>query len=631
MFTLQHVVFTSDLGAECLYWKKHEVSGACSVDARPTDIGRGWVRLDEGQGISLNTYFNSFYESFWYGRTALKKLAFQVTVEGKARITINRLNLLGDRLVLVSRICEGTGGVHLFECEGPRFHGCEVGRLYIEIEALEGGATCRDAAWICHDAPLQKARFDAVFCTFNREPFLGPSCERLLDYAPIREAMPRIVITNQGTAKLQEHPAFAFLKDEAKAARLHIVDQPNYGGSGGFTRGVMEMLQAGQATHALLMDDDAQIEPECVYRAYAFACMAKDTVAIGGQMLDLVRPHMLFESANTVRLNRLTIDNPVMNTDLGEEEGVNLLMEPQIGHYNAWWFCAIPRGAFERFGLPLPMFIRGDDIEFGLRMRAGGMLTIALPGVAVLHEPFYLKPGGFKEYYIVRNMLVNSVLHARVSPWQFLPVLWVRFFMHALRFDYAQASLTCRGIADFLKGPGFLTHDGAQLHRDVTSGMKNWATEVLLPIWVSPAPHAELKFEPKPVFLWKIMLMAIFNLLFPVKAKANLDPSGVVLMPAMTLTDRWVLSRRAFANRLVISHPYEPKSFVYQRDWPKFMALLSAMLTASVQLLVNYTLQRGKWQRESRSLTSMAFWQSYLKLGHKVAAAADKNEQAKAA
>ena len=48
----------------------------------------------------------------------------------------------------------------------------------------------------------------------------------------------------------------------------------------------------------------------------------------------------------------------------------------------------------EKVGLPLPVFIRGDDVEYGLRLYMRGVDTIVMPGIAVWHEPFYLKIGG---------------------------------------------------------------------------------------------------------------------------------------------------------------------------------------------------------------------------------------------
>ena len=35
--------------------------------------------------------------------------------------------------------------------------------------------------------------------------------------------------------------------------------------------------------------------------------------------------------------------------------------------YNGWWMCMIPRQVAEELGQPLPLFIKWDDADYGLR------------------------------------------------------------------------------------------------------------------------------------------------------------------------------------------------------------------------------------------------------------------------
>lgn len=47
--------------------------------------------------------------------------------------------------------------------------------------------------------------------------------------------------------------------------------------------------------------------------------------------------------------------------------------------YNGWWYCCVPLA--EQFrGFPLPVFIHGDDIEYGLRFD-GNIMTMNGIGV----------------------------------------------------------------------------------------------------------------------------------------------------------------------------------------------------------------------------------------------------------
>ena len=46
----------------------------------------------------------------------------------------------------------------------------------------------------------------------------------------------------------------------------------------------------------------------------------------------------------------------------GSDESVLKLAQASSPDYGGWWFFAFSRYALERAGLPIPVFIRGDDI-----------------------------------------------------------------------------------------------------------------------------------------------------------------------------------------------------------------------------------------------------------------------------
>src|ERR1035437_5741583 len=40
--------------------------------------------------------------------------------------------------------------------------------------------------------------------------------------------------------------------------------------------------------------------------------------------------------------------------------------------FQPWWMCLLPPAAVEAIGLPMPFFLKWDDVEFGLRAKAAG-------------------------------------------------------------------------------------------------------------------------------------------------------------------------------------------------------------------------------------------------------------------
>ena len=124
--------------------------------------------------------------------------------------------------------------------------------------------------------------------------------------------------------------------------------------------------------------------------------------------------------------------------------------------YNAWWLCLIPRAVAERVGLPLPLFIKWDDCEYGLRAAGAGYPTVTLPGVGVWHMSFADKDeqSDWRGYFLVRNRLVVAALHAGARrPLRLIASLLRHAFGRLLLLEYSSLALQHRAIHDFLAGP----------------------------------------------------------------------------------------------------------------------------------------------------------------------------------
>ena len=65
-------------------------------------------------------------------------------------------------------------------------------------------------------------------------------------------------------------------------------------------------------------------------------------------------------------------------------------------------------------GLSLPIFIKWDDAEFGLRANEAGYPTVSLPGAAVWHVPWTDKDDtiDWQAYYHARNRMLAALLHS---------------------------------------------------------------------------------------------------------------------------------------------------------------------------------------------------------------------------
>ena len=159
--------------------------------------------------------------------------------------------------------------------------------------------------------------------------------------------------------------------EELQTPQVHIYPNRNVGGAGGFTRDLIEMMQNNdiyRITHVLLMDDDIVIEPEALVKTYMLLSLLKEEYLdtfVGGAMLRLDRQYIQVESGAVWNAGHL--DPLKMNLDLRQCEACLYNETEEFSEYNAWWYCCFPIDIVTPENLPLPIFIRGDDLEYGLR------------------------------------------------------------------------------------------------------------------------------------------------------------------------------------------------------------------------------------------------------------------------
>ena len=172
-----------------------------------------------------------------------------------------------------------------------------------------------------------------------------------------------------------------------------IIEQGNLGGSGGYARGQLESVRKGTATYALMMDDDVVCEPEGIIRAITFGDLARRPTIVGGHMFSLYSRSRLHSFGEIVQPWRFWWMTPLDGySRLGLRRAQPALarwLHKRVDvDFNGWFMCLIPRVVLEEIGLSLPLFIKWDDSEFGLRAKQAGYPTVTFPGAAVWHVPW---------------------------------------------------------------------------------------------------------------------------------------------------------------------------------------------------------------------------------------------------
>ena len=476
MNEIQSILFPEERFKQDLYFlmfHKNEVmyDGIEVVD--------GSIILNKKDHISTNSYFNSFYESYWVKYSSIRSFFLKVRFRGSLSIKMYRDEPgAGARLIKVEKRHHEYDEELIVKIPSNFTSLVKgyAGRIFFDFKAHAASEISEIS--ICTEQPAKRdIKLSLGICTFSREAYLADTIESISGSKDLAGIVSDIFIVNQG-------PCFsdlALIENIKGDPRIKLIEQDNLGGCGGFTRTLIEAKsQAGQANYHLLMDDDIVIDPRVIRNCASFIEYSNDELVLGGSMLDSLRPHILYEAGARLK-NSNVIQSIMHNLDISDPESLSALSSPVHVDFNAWWFCAIPLSALGSIRYPAPIFIRGDDFEFGIRLAKSGYETVSLPGIAVWHEPFYAKPPGWQQYYDLRNRLIFAACHDDLVNIQSPNHLLRHAFVEPLlTHNYQALNLNLKAIEDFLSGPDALfSMPSDQKHAEVMTLFAGEKTQVV--------------------------------------------------------------------------------------------------------------------------------------------------------
>jgi galactofuranosylgalactofuranosylrhamnosyl-N-acetylglucosaminyl-diphospho-decaprenol beta-1,5/1,6-galactofuranosyltransferase len=433
--------------------------------ARAAGVGRRTVVVPVGRRVSFATYFNAFPAAYWRRWTHVEETLLRIRLRGHATVIVYRSSAKGHthRVAYSAVDSETAEDLSVSHPGKPVLVGGGDG---VDVVAGERTAVLERAEW-CADAEEvgRQGTASIGITTFNRPAFCVAQLTALGSAPEVLDVIDEIFVVDQGTERIADHPDFA-AAEAGLGGRLRVIDQGNLGGSGGFARAMDETARAGRSDYVLLLDDDVVTESEGILRAVAFADHAKTPTIVGGHMFNLFVRSQLHAFGETIERYRWWW-GPAANTwpehDFADDEGT--LRETPWLHrrvdsdYNGWWMCLIPMETIGKIGLSMPMFIKWDDAEYGVRAQAAGFPTVSLPGVAAWHVPWQDKDDGidWQAYFHWRNRLVTALLH---SPYErggnLLKESFIISVKHALAMQYSTAELMIMALRDVLAGPGHM-------------------------------------------------------------------------------------------------------------------------------------------------------------------------------
>ena len=571
---------------------------------------KDYIGMSKNSSISFDTYFNGCSAEKWFKYTKVKKMRIVIHAKGKFRITLMRKEkfLNGNDTKFLHEETFGeddTEDVYTFPFDTES----NSGMFCFSLLCLSDSGALLDGYYDgeADENDVRFVKLALVICTFKREAFVTKNVRLLNDYilsntqSTMNGHLEIFISDNAGTLNQDE----VALNDN-----IHIFLNKNTGGAGGFTRGMIEVLKAKEQhkiTHVLVMDDDVIINPDSIYRTFNILSLLKDEYIdsfIGGAMLRLDKQYIQTEAG--ARWNKGYLISHKSGLNLLDVDACLYNEFEEKTEFNAWWYCAFPVDVISDTNLPLPIFIRGDDVEYGLRNMKQ---LILMNGICVWHEPFENKYSSSMYYYIFRNRLIDNSIHKmNYKRRAFIKDLKEQVYREIAYYRYKNADLLMDGVNDFFNGiDWFKEQDGSALHKDIMNrGYKLQDINTLDVPFSYPAYEQSCRMEDPKGFKNFIRKATGNGLILPAKKKADNEMPVV----APTFTARLVNFYRV---KKALNYDYcSRKGFVTEKSFKETFRLIWKYEKIVMKSRYKYRKTVKQYQERGNELMQLSFWNNYL-------------------
>ena len=555
---------------------------------RGGEFSDGAIVLKSGETVSFNTYFNCFSYTKYLKYTSVKDVTFSCQIEGEARAVLCVFDGKAETV-----ICSATAKDGILSMRADITALPPRAILYPVITAITD-LHFTGGTYNCDNAEPDKIDCAIAICTFKREESTLNNL-KILSGADFSFVNKIYVIDNGQTINADEH----------STDLISILPNKNFGGSGGFTRGIIEAHRGGHS-HVILMDDDVVIFPEAIERITAFISLLKPeykNTHFSAAMLPLSKLHVQYEMG--ARWNGHRIQSFKPNVDVcNPVELVNNLDEDEV-EYGAWWCFCLPLSDVDAFGLPLPLFIKFDDVEYGMRCCKNAPI-VTMNGVCVAHEDFDKKYSMALDYYALRNQLITLACHKRQTRVGAISRLWKCTVRQTFLYRYDALRLQYDAFNDFLQGADFLINTNAEdLNKHIMSTAPRAVDLGSLAEWT---PNMRDNSTPKKVGLFS-MLIHMLTL------GGHLIPSCFLKKKphAFPLPDANPFS--CYLKKTTIQYQLgSDQGYLYKRSVKRFFKCFFKSIGMSFKILFTYGKAKKSFLKNKEFLTSYKFWKKHLEI-----------------
>jgi galactofuranosylgalactofuranosylrhamnosyl-N-acetylglucosaminyl-diphospho-decaprenol beta-1,5/1,6-galactofuranosyltransferase len=546
----------------------------------------GTIELAPGGMVDLNSYFNAVDLTFWRRVVEAGAIGLQIRHRGDLKVTVTCRSRSREKPSALERTLlntkEETTCLDSVLADAPSGQSSDIVSLRLSSET---GATVQAVDWYTQTHPTDAVRVGIIITHFNRQEWVLPAVERirkeLLDDEELNTAVRLVIVDNSRNLRV------------ADSERIKVLPSPNFGGSGGFSKGLLHLKEVGGFTHAIFMDDDATCEMESIKRVIRFFQLNRNNrVAVSGALFcdpSLDRLHEAGASWTDTWQPRCGGLKPAGN-GLLELVGASVKAT-----YGGWWLFAF--SLKDQISWPFPFFIRGDDVCFSL---ANGYEIVSPLGVACRAENFDGKDNIFLKYLEARMHSMPPLVFGTCGLIPLLRRLNTICFCCLESYRYAAADIFLHGVEDCLGSEAYwLENIDSRAFRERYAGL--FAEES----YGQQGTEADLVKRPR------------FEENAPRKVLRYLTLGGH-LLPKCILPKGRVVTEKSWSvanhdifpfRRIRIHDALTGKSWDTERDLPRLLRILWKLLIVDVKVARAYLFHRDRYRRIYDNLSTRKSWE----------------------
>ena len=561
-------------------------------------IDKNKISVKKGNSISFDTYFNMFsYKKInmycdFYG------LEYEIQISGECDISVFGIKEDSSEHLLVKEHKTGLLDEKI-NISLNEYVTDEISFLYLQINAYSD-SVITSISLISYSKKKREVHLACGICTYKREKelFRNVECIKqcILDNkeSNLYNHLDIFIANNGGTID-------EYLTDMNDDSHLHVFKNPNFGGAAGFTRCLIEAVikNPKKYDYIVLMDDDALIEPYVLEKtAYVLSILKEEykESTIAGALLDIERMNVQVENGSIY-----TLKKPIKikyGYDLKKREALVRNEDNEMGNmspnYSCWYYSCIPTSLVNEKCLPLPIFIHGDDQEYGLRISKE---IITLNGIGIWHPNPDSVVRPYMAYYDARNsMIINAEFNPDLSTLAALKLV-ARYVMVSLVLYRYEASMSAlMGIEHFYKGVDyFKSIDAEKINKKIMSNYKYTMVKIDKDIEMLDFDKTSRGSRVK---------RRLLNWFIPAT-------KGVAYYDGNTDTQSIDVYKR---KAIYIVNKNKCTAYVFLKSYKRFFKVIGQLIKMEIRVLKRHKKVWSMWSNRISELQNIDFWDGYLRL-----------------